>query len=540
MTKAERLQIKEDVKPGAIEKTIQKMFPVWGAKRLRARFFNAFTGGFTGSSKSRRSLSSWITGNNDADSDILPDLPTLRERSRDLERNNPIASGAIKTKVINVVGPGLKHKSSIDRDVLNMTDEQADVWERNAEREWRLYWESQECDLSRTMNGAEIERMIYKQIKTNGEIFILFPRRQRKNAPYSLKIQAVEADRVCNEDNVRDTKQLTAGVEKDDDGAPIRYHILEQHPGNKLFLKNRKWKKIPAFGAKSGLRNVLHIYKVDRPGQTRGVPDLAAVIEPLKQLGRYTEAEIDAAVIAAFFTVFITTEAGDAELSSMEPTDEVGGKTSDDDYKLGKGAILGLSDGESIETANPGRPNANFDPFAMAILRQIGAALGLPFEVLIKHYQSSYSAARAALQDAWRYFVTERTWFASKFHQMVYEIFMYEAVSSGRINAPGFFQDPLIQKAYCGAEWVGPAKAVIDEVKEVKAASERINIGISTLQEETAQLTGGDWERKHPQTVKEQTMRKEAGLTGQRESGQVGKSGSNDIDDKTDKEDDEE
>jgi len=362
--------------------------------------------------------------------------------------------------------------------------------------------------------GFELEWLVYRQTKENGDVFVLFPRVARPGSPYSLKLQIVEADRICNERNLKDTDTLVGGVEKDQHGAPKLYHILDQHPGNMLHFKNRTWKKIPAFGAKTGLRNVLHIYRVERPGQTRGVPDLAPVIEPLKQISRYSEAEIDAAVISAFFTVFIKSETGDADLAPMDPTGEIGGSTSDEDYRLGKAAIVGLAPGEDISTANPGRPNSNFAPFVMAIMRQIGMALNIPFEILVKHFQASYSAARAALLDFWKYVISERLWFSRKFNQMVYEIWMYEAVSIGRISAPGFFSDIAMRKAYCGAEWTGPAKGMIDELKEVKAAGERIDRGISTIAEETAQLTGGDWERKHPQSVKEQKKRREDGLSG--------------------------
>jgi capsid protein len=89
---------------------------------------------------------------------------------------------------------------------------------------------------------------------------------------------------------------------------------------------------------------------------------------------------------------------------------------------------------------------------------------------------------------------------------------MYEAVSSGRIVAPGFFTDPIIRQAYLGSVWIGPAKGQIDELKEIKAAELRVDMGVSTLSEVTAEMTGGDWEKKHPQSVKEHNARKDAGL----------------------------
>ncbi len=89
---------------------------------------------------------------------------------------------------------------------------------------------------------------------------------------------------------------------------------------------------------------------------------------------------------------------------------------------------------------------------------------------------------------------------------------MWEAAATGRISAPGFFADPLIRNAYLGSEWTGPTKGQIQEEAEVEAAHKRVAYGFSTLQQETVQLTGGDWEQNHPQQVKEHKKRLEAGL----------------------------
>ena len=96
--------------------------------------------------------------------------------------------------------------------------------------------------------------------------------------------------------------------------------------------------------------------------------------------------------------------------------------------------------------------------------------------------------------------------------QPIFEIWLHEAVALGRIKAPGFFSDPLLTKAYSGAKWIGPAKGFINETAEVTAAEKRVNMGLSTLAEETAALTGGDVDRNHAQLVKEHNRRVADGL----------------------------
>lgn len=216
-----------------------------------------------------------------------------------------------------------------------------------------------------------------------------------------------------------------------------------------------------------------------------------------------------AAVVSAMFSVFIKSEDPDG-LAPIE--DGAGSGRDDKDFQLGPGAILDLLPYESVEIADPKRPNAAFDQFVLAILRQVGVALEIPFELLVKHFTASYSAAQAALLEAWKFFRSRREWLASMFCQPVYEAVITEAVARGYLNAPGFFSDPMIRAAYLGSEWIGPPRGQIDQLKEGKAARERVDMGISTLAEETAALTGGDWERKHRQRSKEKRMRLEAGL----------------------------
>lgn len=499
------------VRPNPLDRAIGYFFPAAGARRLRSRMVLAIANAYEGASKTRRALKEWSTFGNDADTDILTDLPTLRERSRDLLRNNPLATGAVKTKVTNVVGAGLRLQSRIDRDVLAFTDEQADTWESKTEREWRLFWESKDTDVARTLNGHEITRQVYQQQKENGDVLVLLPRVKRKGSPYDLKLQIIEADRLANKDNAADTETLAGGVQKDTQGAPINYHILRHHPGN-IGFATQEWDTVPAFGAASGLRNVIHVFNPTRPGQSRGVPDLAPVIEPLKQLGKYTDAELMAAVISGYFTVFIENEMGMGGFDYSNMGDETGAVTSDKDYKLGNGLILELQKGEKVHDTNPGRPNSTFDQFVLSVLRQVGVALELPFEVLVKHFTASYSAARAALLELWKYVLSERRWLTDNFLRLVYEVWMYEAVAAGRIAAPGFLSDPATRAAYLGCDFIGPAKGQINEAVEVKAAKERVDSGLSTLAAETAQLTGGDWEKNHKQQVKERSARLNDGL----------------------------
>jgi lambda family phage portal protein len=505
------------LRPNLIDRTISYFNPIRGLERYRARAMQITAESYVGASKTRRSMSGWLTRPKSADADTLLELPELRTRSRDLERNAPIATGALGTVSTKVVGTGLALQSRVHRDVLGLSEEEAAAWQRRTEMEFALWAESPECDITRQQNLYGLQGLAFRSALVSGDVLVIMPYVLRSTGPYGLKLQMVEADRLVNKDNVRDTPVLAGGVAMDLDGAPLAYHVLKQHPGGIDHRLSREWDVVPAYGAQTGRRNAIHLYERRRPGQSRGVPYLAPVIETLKQLDRYTEAEIAAAVVAGLFAVFVKSE-GDGlsplESATLGITPGGDGDKSEAswDGKLSPALVADLRPGEDIVSANPGRPNQAFDPFMTSVLRQVGMALELPYEVLIKHFQSSYSAARAALLEAWAHFRCRRDWLATHLCQPIYETWMEEAIALGRIVAPGFFFDPLVRYAWLGCQWVGDGPGSIDPLKEVQAARERVDLGISTLAEECMLHDGGDFEQKHAQRVKENKMRQEGGL----------------------------
>ncbi len=502
------------IKQTWLDKLVAWYNPERGSQRMAARIrMGMVTGGYTGADKSRRMLSSWSTTSGDADADTVGDLPTLRERSSDLVRNAPLAGGALNVKTTHVVGTGLRYKAQIDREFLGMSDEDADAWEREAEREFRLWAESPDCDVRRTLNFYGQQELVYRATQERGDAFTLLPMVSNRPGPYQLALQVIEADRVCNKNNTADTDTLVAGVERDNFGAPVNYHIARRHPGTAIWTKgNMEWDVVPAFGAASGRRNVIHSYFTLRPEQTRGVPELAPVIQAFKMLDDYTEAELTAAIVSGMFTVFVKAEGG-ASFGGDGIDTGTEKRVDRDAIKMGYGAVVDLGMDEEIQSANPGRPNAQFDPFVLAIIRQIGARLEVPFEIMLGHFTSSYSASRAAFMQAWKHFRMRRQWLGDYWCQPILGAWMTEAVARGRLYAPGFTRDAAVRAAYLGSAWVGPSPGQIDPLKEANANEIAEDRGWKTAAEITAEMTGGDWEAKHRQRVKEVTMRREGGLT---------------------------
>jgi len=474
-------------------------------------------GGYGGARGDKRSLKTWWPGSRSADSDTVGDLPDLRGRSRDLERNSPIAAGIIGQPVTAIVGPGLSIKPQVDRKVLGLTDNAAAEWEERAALIWELACKT--LDITRRNHFADLTALALTSELLSGDVLAVRRYKKGRGELLGTKIQLVEADRISTPQHILRTDPLFVdGVELDTDGAPVRYWVSNRHP-----LDTRSgqvpiaWTSVPAFSPNTGEPAALHLAHIRRPGQTRGVPYLANVIEPLKQAERLLDAELAAAVISSFFTVFVKTEGAtglaDQVTDGSNTDDGVSGpKSRTHDFQLGPAAILDLDENESIEQANPMRPNAQFGPFFDAIVKQIGVATGIPVEVLLMAFTASYSASRASLLEAWRGFKTRRARLCRQWTHPIYSWVIEESVAFGLLSAPGFFEDPLRRHAWLGVAITGPSMGQINPRDETAAARERLDLTLTTRAEETSELTGGDWERKFPQVVKETEMLREHGL----------------------------
>ncbi|OWA36764.1 phage portal protein [Saccharibacillus sp. O16] len=517
-----------------VKRAAQAIAPGMMAKRERARteiarqqavqrVFNQGYGNH-GASTGRKSLKTFLPGAGDAQKDIEKNLPLLRSRARDLYMGGALPNGALKAMRTNVVGTGLRLKPAFDAEHLGLSPEAATDLARQIEREWSLWAESKECDALGLHNFYELQQLAFLSQLMSGDTFPLLADLPREHAVYDLRIKIIEADR-CNTPAIgvngvseEQRKRISSGVETDKDGMVVAYWFSDRHPQSPIDIQPMKWTRVPIRGEKSGRRNVLHMMDAERPEQRRGVPILAPVIEAFKQLERYIDAELTAAVIAGMFTVFVKMADEDTTPDAFALPDEEDNPygeplpRGDDEIGLGNGAVNFLRPGEEIQIADPKRPFGGFDPFVMAVLRQVGAALELPYELLLKNFTSSYSASRGALLEAWKMFRMRRTWMAADFCQPIYEEWFAEAAIKGRINVPGLFDDPQIFRAYTRAEWHGPSYGMLDPVKEVNAAILRMQYGLSNGQREAAEMTGTEYESNIRQLAAEQRMRDAHGL----------------------------
>lgn len=480
--------------------------------------------GAAGASYQRRALRGFTAESGSPREDIDLNNQTLRERARMLYMAAPIATSAIKTPRTSVIGLGLRMNPKIDRDFLKISSEEAEKWEKKAKAEFALWAEDKSaCDATGINNFYGMQQLAFVSWLVSGDVFVL---KKSKDAspwnPYTLRLHLIEADRCATPEsagtlgttlgkNVESGNVIYDGVEVDKDGMIVAYHFRNKHP-YEITMDETEYKRVLAYGEKTGMPNVLHVMNAERPEQYRGVSYLAQIIEPLLQIRRYTESEIMAALVESFFTAFIKTNTDASEL----PLGEVGEEGEQEqasydpnEYEMGYGNVISLNPGEDVEFGDPKRPASGFSSFVKEMCTQMGAALEIPRDILMKEYNSSYSASRGALLEAWRTFRMYRGWFVDSFCKPVYNMWLTEAVARGRISAPGFFLSPLVRSAWLGCEWIGPTQGQLDPVKEVTSEIMSVVAGFSTNTDAAIRVNGSDWSHNMDQIQREEQKRKE-------------------------------
>lgn len=421
-----------------------------------------------------RLTADWVSGSTSADSELLSNLRLLRNRSRDLVRNNDYARGAIRTIVNNVVGKGVKLQSQVKKR-RGKLDEDANT---QIEDLWKLWKQGKHCHTAGTLCFEDIERLIMRSIVESGEVLIRLVTKSFDGSPIPLALEIIEADQLYDDFSsgkalVSGNKRIRMGVETDEWKRPVAYWCYRNHPGDYQFSGNGASDSLVRIPAEE----ILHLYVCDRPGQTRGVPWFHSALQRLRNVGGYEEAELIAARAQAAVMGFIEIP----EPASVLADDS----TSTQNLRsLEPGAIELLAPGEKFSGFSPTRPGNGFDPFIKLMLRGVATGIGMSYESLTRDLsQVNYSSARIGMlddRDNWRIL---QDWLIKNFHQPVYERWLEMAVLAGAVNLPGYEINPCL---YCcpkftprGFDWVDPAK-------EINASKEAIRAGLSTLSNELA------------------------------------------------------
>jgi lambda family phage portal protein len=501
-----------------LDRAISYFNPKASLERNQARFLSSMIGeqGYDIPSSGRRYMRGINVSPNSPDADYLEKQESVVALSRDLYMNTPLATSAIRRTRTNVIGSGLKLQSQINFEFLGLTKEEARVWGANTEEEFNLWANSKSCDITEHQNFYELQDLMFNTVLTSGDIFVTYPYIESVDTPYKTKIRVIEGD-LCKTPIDKEWKnQVKNGIHFDNNGKPKNYYFSNLYSGENFGLNIvEKFTQIPAYD-KFGRKQVFHLFFKERPGQSRGVPFLAPIVNMLKQHSKLLESELTAHVVNSFFTVFIRTSKGyngglENSFGSDNSSFIKGAQNTSDDvkyqYEMGSGNIIELDDDKDVTLADPRKVSNSFHEFVNLFAKQIGSAVDLPIEQLLMNFSSSYSASRGALLEAWKSARTKRSWASSNFCQISYEKWLEEAVSIGRISAPGFFEDPVIRKAWSKAVWGGMGNGQLDPIKETKASILKINNSLSNYEKEYNLINDdADWDGNTTQLAFERSF----------------------------------
>ena len=474
-------------------------------------------------SKDDARLAAWVPSPGSADADLLPELGTITSRARDMVRNHPIASGVRQTLNDNIIGSQLRLSSQPKYRMLGWDKDKASEWANQTEDRFSTWAETTECDAARTQTLLGLTIQALSSAMMNGDAVALPVWLPRKDAQWSTRLQTVESDRLATPPWLQNDDTVRGGVKVDQYGAPMGYWIMKSHPGDKhagyLSPDRNRWTYVPAF-TKWGRRRVIHLFDKERSGQSRGKSVFTAVMREFKMSGEYLGSELHAAVANALIAAFLESDLDPQSVAELFGTEQNEAtsywKSVADKWnrkKMESGLIQTLPVGTRLSSHNTSRPNVAFEGFMQAVMRHMAAGLNLPYELLLKDFsKTNYSSARAALLEAWRYFLSRRRWIKEQWLDPIYELWAEEAVNTQRIDAPNFYENKF---AYLNNRWIMSGRGWVDPVKEAKGAELRMALGISTQQDECGEQ-GKDYQETQDQRIRElkeaMDKVKEAGL----------------------------
>lgn len=458
-----------------------------------------------------RTTAPWVANSLSADRALYGEADRVRNRVRDLVRNNAYARGALDAIVSNAVGCGITPKPAIkdDQDRNDAILEKWNQWCENADIAGRLhFYEMQALALRECVEAGEtLANKIDLELDPLG------------NVPFALEL--VESERIASETDIFRGRTNTAnkamirrGVEVDEKGRAIAYWLYPNNPND-----------LNAFGVYEAERQdadkFIHLFRPDRIGQTRGISWLAPAVLRLRDLEMYLENELQASAVAACFSVCIKTVDSGASWGGLETPS---GESSTDGNsnrieRMQSGIVSHLMPNESVEVINPMRPNAAADAFLAVMLRSIGVACGLSYELISRDYsRANYSSIRSGSLEDQRRFRPMQKFLIWKFCQPVYRSWFRQACLAGDAGLPGFEMFPSISEFIAAPEdwtrcnWRAPGWDWVDPMKDVQAAAIEVKEGFRS-RGDIIEANGGDLRETFRELSEENDLAEQLGLT---------------------------
>ncbi len=421
-----------------------------------------------------RLTADWLASDTSADSELSSHIRTIRNRSRELERDNDYVQKyftLLDNNVLGAGGVGAQFKAVDRNGKLDALDNQAikDGWEE---------WKSREnCTMSGTSCFRDVEGLTLRSAARDGGVLI----RQISNAPnkFRYSLQMLEIDYLDLDYNARlgNGNEVRFGVERNAWRRPVAFYLLTSHPGD-IFQSSPSTQRI-----RIDAKEIIHAYWSERVGQTIGVPWIACVMRSLRDLGKYREAEIIAARVSACKGFFITPATPEGYSGP-----EDGDGNIDQTMEPGQGMVG--NPGDVLTEIDPTHPNTAFGEFVKGALRGIASGLGVNYNSLANDLESvNYSSMRAGKLEEVEEYKGIQSWLIETLHQPVFEAWLESSLMAGALKLPNGSQLPLSKfDKFNAVAWKPRRWPWVDPLKDLQAAVLKVEKGFGSRRSIIAEL----------------------------------------------------
>lgn len=392
-------------------------------------------------------LANWAAPST-AFSTTLP-APLLKERARDVYRNNPWARRAVDAVAVGAIGAGIKPQLRLANAELK----------QRVQARW-LEW-TDAADVTGRFDFYGFQQAALRAAMIDGESIVRMVIEPGQHVPLQLQLLASEYM-----DSTRVDHQTLNGIEYDPAGRRRAYWLYQKHPA---LAPDMKSVRVP-------VEQVIHLYAPIQPGVERGVSWLAPALVALRELQEYTEAALVKAKVSSLFAGYVTTQDGS---NPLNPTNAV--------PTLEPGSMVRLKTGETVEFSDPPDAGITYEPFVRQQLRAIASALGIPYELLANDVsQVTFASGRHALLEYRRQLESiQHHLIVFQLCRPVWTAWVRLAIAAGML--------PGTQSDYAGVRWIAPLPEMLDAGAEVRALIQKIRAGLMP-RSEAVSLTGLDAE----------------------------------------------
>lgn len=443
-----------------VDRLIARIDPIRGFRRMEARLAlrvldktAARERAYEGAARGRRT-EGWMTTGSSANAEVSTSIAILRNRARDLVRNNPFAGRGVDIIANNTVG-GTGMNWKIEGPKAAAVELATELWKK-----WST---STDVDADGIHNLAGLQDLVMRATPESGEALI---RRRIRRASFGkeipLQLQVLEGDYLDHSrdmDGYSNGGRVYNGIRYDKRGQVVSYFLHKTHPGDL-----RGW--LPRGSVEIEAKHIAHVFMANRPGQNRGVTWLAPVILRLRDLDEFQDATLFRQKLANCFTGFVFNSGATEQAIAKSKIDT-----------LEPGAIEHLNPGEEIKLANPpGAPG--YPDYVRAILHEVATGLGVTYAQLTGDLsQVNFSSSRMGWLEFNR---NVQKWqqklLVPQFLNRVFQWFL-EAISlSHNVDIEGI-----------KIRWTAPRREMIDPSKEIEPLRKAVRAGFVSWPEAVRQ-----------------------------------------------------